>query len=71
MDELASGIEEFDPVVRFHTFNDSSILFNVIMRVQLFVDQYKLKHEFIKRLHNRYKKEGIDIPYPIQSIYMK
>lgn len=29
-----------------------------------FVDQYLLKHEFIKRLHTRYRKEGIEIPFP-------
>ncbi|MEG6586387.1 mechanosensitive ion channel family protein [Dendrosporobacter sp. 1207_IL3150] len=71
MSEFAAGVENYEPVVRFHTFGDSSILFNVIMRVQVFADQYKLKHDFIKRLHKRYKIEGIEIPFPIRTIYSK
>ncbi|WP_371362482.1 hypothetical protein SRRS_36160 [Sporomusa rhizae] len=71
MSELAAGVENFEPVVRFHTFGDSSILFNVILRVQTFIDQYKVKHELIKRLHKRYNREGIEIPFPIRTVYMK
>jgi small-conductance mechanosensitive channel len=43
----------------------------VILRIQGYVDQYQLKHEFIKRLHERYRKEGIIIPYPARTVYMK
>ena len=30
--------------------------------------QYLVVHEFIKRLHSRYRKEGIDIPAQVQTI---
>lgn len=33
-----------------------------------YVDQFLLKHEFIKRLHDRYQREGITIPFPIRTI---
>jgi len=33
-----------------------------------FTDQYLVKHEFIKRLHERYRAEGIIIPYPIRTL---
>jgi len=68
---VAGGVGEFDPFIRYHTFDDFSINFTVILRVHEFVDQYLLKHEFIKRLHKRYKEEGIEIPFPIRTIYMK
>lgn len=71
MHELAANIENFEPVVRFHTFGDSSIMFNVILRVQTFTDQYKVKHELIKRLHRKYNREGIEIPFPIRTIHME
>ncbi|MBU1752353.1 mechanosensitive ion channel family protein, partial [bacterium] len=61
-------VSEFEPFIRYHTFDDSSINFTVILRAKEFVDQYLLKHEFIKRLHERYGKEGIVIPYPIRAI---
>jgi small-conductance mechanosensitive channel len=62
---------EFEPAVRFHTFGESSIDFSVILRVREFVDQYLLKHHFIKRLHERYRQAGIEIPFPIRTVYIK
>ena len=56
------------PAVRFHTFGDSSINFNVILHSSLFDHQYLLKHEFIKALTKRYRDENIDIPFPIRTI---
>ncbi len=66
--ETTGGIEEFDPFIRYHTFDSSSINFTVILRAKEFVDNYLIKHEFIKRLHKRYAEEGITIPYPIRAI---
>ncbi len=66
--EVQGGVEDFDPFIRYHTFDDFSINFSVILRVKEFVDNYLVKHEFIKRLHKRYAEEGITIPYPIRAI---
>jgi small-conductance mechanosensitive channel len=68
MREVPGGVPEFDPIVRFHTFADFSINFKIVMRAQEFSDQGLLKHEFVKRLHKRYAKEGIVIPYPVQAV---
>jgi len=68
MKTVTGGIPEFDPFIRYHTFGDFSINFTVILRAKEFVDNYLIKHEFIKRLHERYRKEGIIIPYPIRAI---
>lgn len=68
MKEIQGGVPEFKPFIRYHTFNDFSIDFTVILRCKEFVDNYLIKHEFIKRLHERYAKEGIVIPYPIRAI---
>jgi small-conductance mechanosensitive channel len=32
------------------------------------VDQYLITHEFVKRLHARYRREGITIPFPIRTL---
>lgn len=66
--QVQGGVPEFDPFIRYHTFADFSINFTVILRAKEFVDNYLIKHEFIKRLHKRYAKEGIIIPYPIRAI---
>lgn len=68
MKEVAGGVLEFEPFIRYHTFGDFTIQFTVILRAKEFVDQYLIKHEFIKRLKERYVKEGIVIPYPIRAI---
>lgn len=68
MREVSGGIKDFEPFIRYHTFKDFSINFTVIMRCREFVDNYLIKHEFIKRLHKRYAKEGIIIPFPIEAV---
>ena len=70
MQTVPGGIPDSEPLVRFHTFGDSSINFTVIMKAGEFMDQFLVKHEFVKRLHRRYKKEGIEIPFPIRTLYM-
>ena len=70
MKEVEGGVPEFEPFIRYHTFDDFSINFTVILRTKEYVGNYLIKHEFIKRLHERYDKEGIVIPFPIRTVYM-
>ena len=56
------------PSVRFYNFGESSIDFNVLLHSARFDDQFRLKHEFIKALTQRFREEGIDIPFPIRTI---
>ena len=62
--------KDFEPFVRYNEFGDSAIKFSVILRGNTYVDQYLMKHEFIKRLKERYDKEGIVIPFPVRTLYM-
>jgi len=71
MTDVTGGVPGFEPFIRFCAFGDSSIDFNVILRARSFDDQYMVKHEFIKRLHRRFTEEGIEIPFPIRTIYLK
>ena len=68
MNEVTGGVAGFEPFIRYHTFGDSSIDFTVILRAREFVDQYLIKHEFVKRLHARFNDEGIVIPFPIRTL---
>ena len=68
---VTGGVPEFNPFIRYNALADFSINFVVILRAREFVDQHLLRHEFIKKLHQRYNKEGIEIPFPIRTIYMK
>lgn len=68
MKKVQGGVPSFEPFIRYHTFDSSSINFTVILRAREFVDNYLIKHEFIKALHERYKREGIAIPYPLRTL---
>ncbi|MER6629103.1 mechanosensitive ion channel family protein [Streptomyces sp. NPDC000987] len=71
MTEIAGAVPEHEPTIRFHTFGDSRIGFTVILGVGEFSDQYRIKHEFIKRLHRRYRAEGISIPAPARTVALQ
>src|SRR5579884_388159 len=59
------------PFVRFIPgFGDFSLNFTLICQVQEFTDQYLAQHELRKRILRRFRKEGIEIPFPIRTIYM-
>jgi small-conductance mechanosensitive channel len=68
MKEVVGGVAGFEPFIRYHTFGDFSINFTVILRAKEFVDQYMVKHEFIKRLHRKFKEKNIVIPFPITAL---
>lgn len=68
MQTVLGGITDFEPFIRVHTFAETSINFTVIMRGKAFVDQYLIKHEFAKRIHRRYREEGISFPVMVRTV---
>jgi len=66
-----TGLKNFEPFIRYHTFSDSSIGFSVILRASEFTNQYLIKHEFVKALHKAYREHAIEIPFPIRTIHLK
>jgi len=52
----------FDPTVRFLALTDKGIEFVVFLKVESFVDQFKLRHEFIKRVQQRFRRDPKSIP---------
>lgn len=71
MQSVEGGVPEHEPSIRYNEIGQSSINFSVNMRAKEFVHQYLIKHEFIKRITERYRKEGIEIPYPVRTVYLK
>lgn len=68
---VSGAIREHKPFIRFNEFADSNINFSVILRVGTFVDQYMVKHEFIKRLKKEYDSKGIEISFPCRNVYSR
>ena len=71
MTRIEGAVPEHEPLVRFHTFGDSRIGFTVILGVGEFSDQFRIKHEFIKQLHKRYRQEGIRVPAPTRTVSLQ
>jgi small-conductance mechanosensitive channel len=71
MMHVQGGVPEHEPFIRFNEFGQSGIRFSVIMRGKEFTDKFLIRHEFIKRLTERYRKEGIEIPFPARTVYLK
>ncbi len=73
--EIMNGVEEgaskFEPTVRFTSLGESGIELDVYLRVSERSKLFSARHEFIKMLYSRYKKEGIDIPYPTSTVHIQ
>jgi small-conductance mechanosensitive channel len=69
--EVRGGVPDSTPSVRYNRLGDFGIEFNVNIHVDTYVDQFYLTHEFLKRLHRRYREEGIAIPFPTQTLHLQ
>lgn len=68
MRDVSGGDPDYEPVVRFNGFGDSSISLTVCLRAAEFSLQYPVRHAFVKRLHARFRQEGIEIPFPTRTL---
>lgn len=62
---------DYHPFLCYSKFDYFSINFTVFLQVQDYFDQLIIKHKFIKKLYQRYKEEGIVIPFPIKAPYLR
>ena len=66
--QAEGGVVDFKPTVRFERFGDFSVIFQVGLRVKSAQSRPLVTHEFLKRIHKRYDKEGIVMPYPVHAL---
>jgi small-conductance mechanosensitive channel len=70
--EIPGLLGDPEPFVRFMPgFGESSLDFTLICQVGEFVDQYLVQHELRKRIFRRFKEEGIEIPFPHRTVYLR
>jgi small-conductance mechanosensitive channel len=70
LQHTTGAIANFEPFIRYNDFAEGSIKLSVILKIREFVDRFLLVHEFMKRLHARYKAEGIELPAPRMDVHM-
>jgi small-conductance mechanosensitive channel len=70
--EIPGLLAEPEPFVRFIPgFGDSSLNFTLICQVAEFTDQYLAQHELRKRIFRRFRQEGIEIPFPVRTVFLR
>jgi small-conductance mechanosensitive channel len=70
--EVPGMLSDPEPFVRFIPgFGDSSLDFTLICQVKEFTDQYLAQHELRKRIFSRFREEGIEIPFPQRTVYLR
>lgn len=68
MTEVPGGVPAFEPFIRYPHVRGVQRRLHRHPAGEWFVDQYLVKHEFIKRLHTRFEQEEIVVPFPIRTI---
>jgi small-conductance mechanosensitive channel len=77
IDEINRAVPEIPGLagageVRFNPgFGESSLDFTLICPIHEVSDQFTVQHELRKRIFKRFKQEGLVIPYPHRTVYLK
>jgi small-conductance mechanosensitive channel len=70
--EVEGLLADPPPSARFIPgFGESALNFTLICQVREFVDQYSVQHELRHRIFERFRKEGIEIPFPQRTVHLR
>jgi small-conductance mechanosensitive channel len=70
--EIPGMLDDPAPFVRFLPGpGEYSLNFTIICRAREFTDQYLIRHEMYKRIFKRFREEGIEIPFPVRTVYLR
>jgi len=67
---IDGAVKDFQPLFRYREFGDSNINFIAILGIEEPIKRFVVRNEFIKALKQRFDKEGIEISWPINKIYI-
>lgn len=70
--EVPGLLGDPEPAVRFLPgFGESSLDFTLVCQVREFADQFFVQHELRKRILKRFREEGLEIPFPHRTVYLR
>lgn len=69
--EVPSILQDPSPSVYFTEFGDFSLNLLMIFWVEEYTQMLDAKDHINSMIHDRFGKEGIEIPFPIQTIFLK
>lgn len=68
--EVEGAVRDFEPLVRFQGYGESSVDFLVVLRAAQYDTRGMLIHELVQRIDARFRQEGIAIPYPVRNVLL-
>ena len=69
-EDVEEAVDDYEPLIYFTDFGDSNIDFVVLLQAEDRGGSFVVRHELIKRLHDRFNREGIEINYPVRRLVM-
>ena len=60
--------DDYEPLIYFTAFGESNIDFVLLLQAADRAASFVVRHELIKRLHERFNQEGIEINYPVRKL---
>lgn len=70
--EIPGMLADPPPAVTFDPgFGDSALGFTLGFQVAEFASQFGVRHQLRKRILRRFREEGIEIPFPTRTVYMR
>lgn len=69
--DIAGLLTDSEPLVRLVGFGESSLDFTLSCRIQDYPYQQPVQHELRKRILRRFREEGIEIPFPQRTVYVR
>ena len=70
IDESEKAIKGTEPSFGFSNFGDSNVDFYVFLQAIDRAGTFGLRSELIKRIHDRFNREGIEINYPVRKLIL-
>ena len=67
-DDVEEAQDDYEPLIYFTAFGDSNIDFVLLLQAADRAGSFVVRHELIKRLHERFNQEGIEINYPVRKL---
>lgn len=65
------AVSNYNPTVWYEEFGDDNINFWAVLRAKGYFESWAVKHEFIKAISERFKKENIEISFHNTNIFMR
>jgi small-conductance mechanosensitive channel len=68
--ELPGAEKGFEPIIRF-SMGEYSLNFTVVWKAVNVMERGVLQHEMAKRVFRRLRAEGVEIPFPVRTLYIR